>query len=57
MTDTPVDGEWMVSVDQDLDGDGLVSGDLESGGRLFRIRVFFDDRLILETNRAKEVAL
>ena len=53
----PVDGEWNVSIDTDLDGSGVVDGDLETGGRVFRISVFFNERLILRTNRAKEVTL
>jgi type II secretory pathway pseudopilin PulG len=57
LTDFSVAGEWRIRLDQDLNGDGVVSGTLESSKDVFRVRVFFDDRLILETNRAKEVTL
>lgn len=57
LTSFPVDGEWNVSIDTDLDGNGVVEGELETGGRVLRISVFFNERLILRTNRAKEVTL
>jgi len=40
-----------------VDGNGVISGDLETGKRILRIRIFFNDRLFLETSRAKEVTL
>jgi len=52
-----VEGEWRILVDQDLNGDGTISGDLETGSRVFRICVFFNDRLILQTHRSKEITL
>jgi type II secretory pathway pseudopilin PulG len=57
LTDFPVEGEWRVVVDRDLDGDGSVAGGLEEGARVLRIQVFFNDRLVLATSRAKEVTL
>jgi len=57
LTDFPAPGEWKVCVDEDIDGNGFISGDLETGKRIFRVSVFFDDRLILRANRAKEVSL
>lgn len=53
----PVEGEWTVQVDRDMNGDGSIAGSLEDGKRIFRIRVLFRDKLILETSRAKEVTL
>jgi prepilin-type N-terminal cleavage/methylation domain-containing protein len=53
----PVEGEWRVTVDRDLNDNGVEDGDLETGERVFRVSVFFDGRLIIRTNRAKEVSL
>ena len=55
--DFPVDGEWRVRVDRDLNGNDLEDSDLEAGRRIFRVNIFFNDRLILQTNRSKEVTL
>jgi hypothetical protein len=70
--DFPVEGVWRIQVDHDLDDDGGVGTvaaasfdsaadiqsleTLESSRSVFRIRVFFNDRLILATNRAMEVS-
>ena len=53
----PVEGQWRVVVDQDLDGDGLVAGAIEEGKRILGIRIFFRDQLVLSTSRSKEVTL
>jgi len=56
-SDIQLQGEWKVVLDTDLNGDGLVAGDLETGQKVFRISVLFDDRLILRTHGSKEVKL
>lgn len=65
----PVTGEWRVQVDNDANDDGQVGAvvaegdplkplyDAETEQRVFRIRVFFNERLVLATNRAMEVSL
>ncbi len=69
LTSFPVPGEWRVSVTSDLDGDGgtgttTATGNdatslasVEASRGVFRISVFFNERPILTTNRAKEVSL
>ena len=64
----PVDGEWRVQVSHDLNDDGVIAGQVEStldavalraleeSKQVFRIRVFFNDKLILATNRSAEVS-
>lgn len=51
----PVEGEWRLAVDRDLNGDGEVAGELETGNKVLRIRVLFNDELVLETHKASEV--
>ncbi len=50
----PVQGQWLVTVTQDLNGDGNVQGVLEEGGQLLRITVAFDGDVILSTVRGRE---
>lgn len=57
LSDFPVVGEWRVLVDRDVNGNGVEDGDLETSQRVFRISVFFNDALILQTVRAREVSL
>jgi prepilin-type N-terminal cleavage/methylation domain-containing protein len=52
-----VRGEWLLSVDRDADGDGAVAGDLEESRQIYRIRIFFNNRLFLQTHYAREVTL
>lgn len=54
LADFPVTGFWRVQVDQDLDDDGVVSGALESSQDILRLRVFFNELLILATEKATE---
>jgi len=49
-----VDGDWRVQVDADIDDDGTVFGAVEASGKILRIRVFFNEALVLATNRATE---
>jgi hypothetical protein len=48
----PFGGEFEVRVDNDLDGDGRISGGREGRGDLFRIEILHDGKPILESIRA-----
>jgi hypothetical protein len=54
LADFPVEGQWLVSVNHDLDGDGNVAGGFETSGELVRITVFFEGEALLWTIRGKE---
>lgn len=57
LADFPVPGEWRVLVDRDLNDNGIEDGELETSQRVFRISVFFENSLVLQTVRAREVSL
>jgi hypothetical protein len=57
MAGFPVQGEWLVTVDQDIDGDHVIAGALETSQEIFAIRILFNNELVLRTCRAKEPTL
>ena len=52
--DIAATGQWSVIVNRDLNGDGSVSGELETSGELYRIQVQYEGRDIVSTIRAIE---
>jgi hypothetical protein len=49
-----VPGVWRIEVGADLDGDGTISGNLETSGEALLVEVFYEDRLILTTVAAND---
>lgn len=50
-------GTWRIRLTNDLDGDQSIAGPREGRADLMRIEIYFDERLILESLRAGDVAL